>query len=56
MVRVCSEIRNCLHVHVQQVQELKGFLINQGYNEDEVQEQIKRPPGPAAREVYAYYT
>ena len=40
IVQVCSELENCLLV--QQVQELKGFLINQGYDEEEVQAQIEK--------------
>ena len=39
--RICSRTED----YLQRTQELKGYLINRGYNEDEVQQQIDRTSG-----------
>ena len=39
--RICSETED----YLLRTQELKGFLINRGYNEDEIQHQIDRTTG-----------
>ena len=39
--RICSERED----YLRRTQELKGFLINRGYNEDEIQNQIERTTG-----------